>query len=437
MKTFFLILLAVTASSSIDAAVELPSLPIGSDDFGEPDWMAIIERAFPPWEIDGPCGSLVSVGGEVDVPMPSRIDGDGNPIDDQDDTTSKVSRQAGGKWNPCYYTKRFAGLDPSFGGYPTPIDTRYPYEYAAPFFGQPGDGSTHHCPIGSPPDINIADCPKVNTPCPDGKNDCVVIGEYGIGHIPPFVALAAVKNEYLDALANGKDICSKWFDYKSYRCDIKKNMLDELVYKYFGVDNTIQFEPPIVKEDGTPSSTYYKLEFAGESPACDDGNCYGPHYCSTEVTNDGSVWGDYCPYVHTGENAGKYRHPHIALAALQQLVANACMPSLCGKEWDEGPDGYPPKPTESTSITWCEMEDNEDPISQPKVPYSWPIMETDESILPGPFSYGAFKPAKGFYVNELVLQGDNKEKPCEDSGATAMNVANVMVASAAAVLFVL
>jgi hypothetical protein len=52
--------------------------------------------------------------------------------------------------------------------------------------------------------------------------------------------------------------------------------------------------------DGAP-------EFGGESPACDDGNCRGPHYCSTAVADADVIWGDFCPYVHTGEHAGLYR----------------------------------------------------------------------------------------------------------------------------------
>jgi hypothetical protein len=38
-----------------------------------------------------PNGSLTSLEGEVDVKAPAKLEG-------------------GGKWNPCYYTKRFAGL---------------------------------------------------------------------------------------------------------------------------------------------------------------------------------------------------------------------------------------------------------------------------------------------------------------------------------------
>jgi hypothetical protein len=96
------------------------------------------------------------------------------------------------------------------------------------------------------------------------------------------------------------DICSEWFDFETSGCNIQPPKLDELVIKYFGDGETIKFQPPILI-DGKPSSTYYRLEYLGESPACDDGNCRGPHYCSKEVADEGVIWGDFCPYVHTGE----------------------------------------------------------------------------------------------------------------------------------------
>jgi hypothetical protein len=402
-------LMLTTATLFVGAAAQLPELPINSEDFDEPDWEAILLIAFPTWAIDGPCGSLASLGGEVDVEAPTKLAG-------------------GGKWNPCYYTKRFAGLDPVHGGYPTPIDTRYPYEFAAPFFAQPGDGSTHHCPIDSPLDTPIGACPKVNNPCPNGEKDCVVIGEYGIGHIPPFVPLAAIKNEYLDEEGRG-DICSTWFDYDLNRCDIKKDVLDELVYKYFGNGTQIKFQPPILIDDA-PSNTYYRLEFGGESPACAEGNCRGPHYCSTDVADAGVIWGDFCPYVHTGENSGLYRHPHLALSALQQMIANACMPDLCGTEWDAGASAYPPAANVSTSITWCEMDNNEDAMAQPAVPYVWPIV-SKEGGLPGPDRYDSFKPAEGLYVNELVLLSSGTTSSASDTPDDADEVSGTTSSASA------
>ena len=70
--------------------------------------------------------------------------------------------------------------------------------FAAPFFGQPGDGSTHNCPRDSEATINIGSCPKV---------DAGSVGKYGIGHISPFVPLSAIKMAYEEGSSN---VCSDW-----------------------------------------------------------------------------------------------------------------------------------------------------------------------------------------------------------------------------------
>jgi hypothetical protein len=84
------------------------------------------------------------------------------------------------------------------------------------------------------------------------------------------------------------------------------------------------------------------------------------------------------------------------------MIANACMPDMCGTEWDEGASAYPPAADVTISITWCEMDDNEDAMAQPAVPYARPIV-SKEGGLPGPDRYDSFKAAKDVYVNELVM----------------------------------
>lgn len=263
---FYTRLFLAAASSSVVVQVagdvcenaNFLDLPINANDFNQPDWVKIIETAFPPWETNGPCPRLDKIGGDL-------VSGFSFPAP-QDK-----------KFNPCYYTKAFAGLDPNLGGYPTPIDTKYLYEFAAPFFHQPGDGSTHHCPMDSDPSTPIQSCPKVNPACADNSKDCnAVTNEYGIGHVPPFVPLAAVRNALIDCQ---EDICS-WFDDYVNPCSIKKSVLDRLVYDTFGVDGEIKFTPPKILDDlpaSDPKSTYYKLEYLGDPIACADDNCRGPH----------------------------------------------------------------------------------------------------------------------------------------------------------------
>ena len=147
-----------------DASCKLLPIPTNPDDFDEPDWESVLELAFPTWAAPASgCARLDALGGTLEADR------------------SEYSTPEEGKFNPCYYTKAFAGLDPKMGGYPTPIDTKYYYEFAAPYLKQPGDGSTHHCPHDA---VDIGACPKVQNTC--GK-DCAAISEdVGIGHIPPF-----------------------------------------------------------------------------------------------------------------------------------------------------------------------------------------------------------------------------------------------------------
>ena len=400
----------VAAAAAAAAACALEPIPTNAADFNEPDWETILERAFPPWSTvpAAGCPRLDAVGGAL---LPAY---------------SEFPTPEAGRFNPCYYTKAFAGLDPAEGGYPTPLDTHYPYEFAAPFLRQPGDGSVHHCAQAVGDSDNLGDvgaCPKLGTTC--GPDCAVISDDYGIGHVPPFVPLAAVKNAYnARSCANGNgdqqvDICQAWFHYETSGCNIKKSVLDELVYKYFGDGPTIKFQPPILL-DGQPSSTYYRLEYGGESPACDAGNCRGPHYCSEDVASAGNIWGDFCPYVLTGENSGKYRHPHLALAALELWIANQCLPDNCPATWLDSPNGkdYAADDLTATSITWAEMADNSDPMAQPALPYAWP--NKGDGIYPGHARlYGEeadSKPSPGLYVTEFV---DLPAATCDDEAETA------------------
>jgi len=259
------------------------SLPINAADYDQPDWAAIIETAFPSWEVPANgCPRLDAIGGSLETGFETF------PTPEE------------GKFNPCYYTKAFAGLDPMLGGYPTPIDTKYYYEFAAPFFKQPGDGSTHHCPMDASHDTPVQSCPKVAPKCAEGVKDCnTVTDEFGIGHVPPFVPLAAVKNALLGC---EEDVCD-WFGDDAHQCSIPKSVMDRLVSDTFGVDGTIKFTPPKILDDlpaSDPKSTYYKLEYLGDPVACADDNCRGPHYCSKAAAVE-DIWGDFCPYIHTGE----------------------------------------------------------------------------------------------------------------------------------------
>ena len=260
--------------------------------------------------------------------------------------------EGGGKWNPLYYTKKYDGLDPSLGGYPTDIDVGYPFYYAAPFLGQPGAGTPHHCPENAPADIKIQTCPKMETDSDNGPN--------GPGHIPPPITLAAVRHTIKDDCPSMEDMKS-WFDYDQYRCLMTPETLLAMVRRYYPRDpETGKADYPSPADPN--SSTYYELEFPGPQG--------GAHWCTDEFVQ-ADHWADFCPYVYEGENAGQYQHPHISLVAVQQYLANMIMPDKCGTEWEPIKGVYPENPDRDTSIVFPEME-SEDPWAQPMLPYNWP-----------------------------------------------------------------
>ena len=246
--------------------------------------------------------------------------------------------------------------------------------------------------------------------------DCnKITDEFWIGHVPPFVPLAAVKNA---VLAGKEDVC-EWFDADVHQCNIPKSVLDRLVVDTFEVDGTIKFTPPKILPGlpaWDPKSTYYKLEYLGDPVACADNNCRGPHYCSKAAAEE-DVWGDFCPYIHTGENSGLYRHPHVALAAFELWIANKCKPKECPSTWLDSPNAkdYGADAKKSTSITWSEMDDNSDPMAQPIVPYQWP--NAGDGIYPGHELYSglAVKPAAGTYVTKFVLLQEEEAQPADSS----------------------
>jgi len=151
-----------------------------------------------------------------------------------------------------------------------------------------------------------------------------------------------------------------WFDFESETmpCDILPSILETLIREKYPRDpetGEVSYPPPV--EEG--SFEYFELEFPSPQGP--------PHWCTDEFLASGQ-WVDYCPYVFEGPNAGKYRHPHLALSAVMQYIAHSINPDVCGVEWDDRGQ-YPLVP--DTSIAWSAME-SEDGGAQPSLPYVWP-----------------------------------------------------------------
>lgn len=286
--------------------------------------------------------------------------------------TAFPNTTVGGPWAALYWTKKYNGMDIALGGYPTPLDTKFPFEAAGPPLGQPGAMGPHHCPEDAPTSTNAGPCPKLVL-----SEDYT---EYGIAdHIPPHIALRAV---YV-AISEGCGILDDLFDYDKYECNFDPEVLLQLIraeYPRNPVDGSVSYPPP--KIPGEPE--YFPFEFPSPQGS--------PHWCD-QAAIDNDVYADWCPYMPDGF----YRHPHLALAAVEVYLSNHHMPEMCAPTWLEQNPDYPPDVDHDTSQAFPLMADESltdaGKQSQPADPYVWP----------GPAGRKK-KAAAGAYVLDLVIQ---------------------------------
>uniref|UniRef100_A0A7S4UGS6 Uncharacterized protein n=1 Tax=Ditylum brightwellii TaxID=49249 RepID=A0A7S4UGS6_9STRA len=329
--------------------------------FGLPGDGELMELAFPYWEVDD--------NGERVERKPCSVDSC--------------------EWNPFYLTKRYDGLHPDFGGHPTDIDVGYAFYYASPFAGQSGGGSPHHCPLDHDGQA-IQACPKIKTYTDSGPS--------GPGHVPPHISLASLK------WAVGRDELVEnvldLFNYERYGCRVIPDELLKLIRNYFPrtEGELVAYPPPFTPEGGD-----FQFEFSSgrgvdnQEPPYEPGP---PHWCTQEYLDSGN-WPDFCPYVFEGPDAGQYRHPHIAYAALEVYLANQVMPELCGVTWlENNPDFLDPDRV-TTNIAFPKMDADEGNnkrsvarwLGQPSLPYKYPRGNDRDFML---------KAASGEYVTEYV-----------------------------------
>lgn len=386
------------------ASAELPDIL--------PAFSELLELAYPTWCIDDDETRITNV------------------------DTCAADSSPNGKWSPLYLTKQFSGADPSLGGYPTPLDIQYAFEYASPYLGQPCAGSPHHCPEdfdGS--SKNCKECPTLTTSDDNGP--------YGPGHVPPHISLAAVTKAYNEKSAGDVE---EWFNYDQNACRILPNHLLKIVRMYYprGVDGMTYYPPPYSVAGGS-----YPFEFAnlaGESCdkaaakhsiAAEELDCieahsgvgstvvvpdslevgYGsPHYCSKESAAAG-VASDYCPYITWGPNRGKYRHPHLAYSAVETYLANKVMPDLCGTEWDDS--NYPPKADNTQAFPEMTAVDSDLRL----VDHDQPTIKDGLWIWPGP--EGTMKKAVvGNFANHLCVVEGYESTPSVGTGTNNDELAN-------------
>lgn len=388
-------LAGVIATASIAAGQE-PVLISANASFPEelPYIGDLIESAFPTWCIDED---------------EQRI----NDVDFCEDGSPN------GRWSPLYFTKEFSGADPALGGYPSDIDIQYAFYFGSPFLGQACAGGPHHCSEDfDGVNSNCAACPKVKTEEDNGPN--------GPGHIPPHIALASVTKFYNDMAADQDideiEVFATAYDYDTNACRILPASLLRMIREYYPRDpetGEAYFPPPFTEAGGG-----YPLEFVNLAvESCErekakhseagamacfeqhsgdvslypdylDAGHGSPHYCTKEG-KEADVYNDWCPYIFFGPNRGKYRHPHVAFAAVESYIANLVMPDKCGTTWDDS--NFPP--TVDTTQAFPYMEDMTDVNGMAP---TQPLISNGNWIWPGPMGRKK-KPAKGLFTFDLYV----------------------------------
>lgn len=326
---------------------------------------------------------LPEISGLIDIAFPMwEVDEEGRRVGEEH---CHVEHPHQCLWNPYYLTKRYDGEHPDKGGHPTDLDVKYAFYYGSPFLGQPFPGTPHHCNIDLPNTATNKECPKLITLTDDGP--------YMAGHVPPHIALAALTRSINEKKYKARDI----FDYDIHECRVVPDILFKMIREYYPrIDGeAVAYPPPITPEGGD-----YKYEFPSGNGVDNQGPPYAPgppHWCTEEYKATGN-WDTFCPYVFKGPDAGKYRHPHIAYAALEVYLANKVMPKKCTTNWminnpeflaESHVSTATPFPVMSTESLDDHSIDNW--LGQPVIPYNYTIAKA--------------RPAAGNYANFLVLKG--------------------------------
>eukprot|EP00579_Thalassiosira_antarctica_P028307 CAMPEP_0202028692 /NCGR_PEP_ID=MMETSP0905-20130828/63581_1 /ASSEMBLY_ACC=CAM_ASM_000554 /TAXON_ID=420261 /ORGANISM="Thalassiosira antarctica, Strain CCMP982" /LENGTH=549 /DNA_ID=CAMNT_0048592407 /DNA_START=13 /DNA_END=1663 /DNA_ORIENTATION=+ len=352
-----------------------------------PEINSLIDIAFPMWEVDE----------------------NGNRVE------TKSCMVDSCEWNPFYVTKRYDGLHPDFGGHPTDNDVKYAFYASSPFKGQPYPGTNHHCPIDALDDIKAGDCPKIETLSDnDPKRP---------GHIPPHISLASLTWGVEEELFSMEEM----FDYDSYECRVIPGALFKMIRKYYPrtEGEKVNYPPPIVPEGGD-----FQYEFPAGNGLDNQGPPYvagPPHWCTEEMLDTGH-WDGVCPYVFEGPDAGKYRHPHIALAALEVYLANIAMPEKCSTTWlENNPDFLDPDRV-TTDTPFPVMSNDE---ADPKMVENW----LGQPVLPWNYASGDARPgAEGMYVEDTAKLLDIEAAPVPATPAPNPSSAFAMSGSVAAAI---
>jgi len=287
------------------------------------------------------------------------------------------------EWNPFYVTKRYDGLHPDLGGHPTDNDVSYAFYGSSPFAGQPYSGTPHHCNINDTDDVKLKEgCPKIKTKTDKGPD--------GPGHVPPHISLASLTWAIQDKLFSLHDM----FDFDYHGCRVTPPVLLKMIRQYYPrtEGEYVDYPPPIVPEGGD-----FQYEFPAGNGLDKQYPPYAagpPHWC-TEAMQASGHWDGVCPYVFEGPDAGKYRHPHIAFAALEVYLAHRAMPETCAPTWLQNNPGFLDEHRVTTDTPFPVMSNDDSPANSVK---NW-IGQPD---LPWVYDSGTAKAAAGTFSSAIL-----------------------------------
>jgi len=188
------------------------------------------------------------------------------------------------------------------------------------------------------------------------------------------------------------------FDYDTSGCRIVPDLLFQMVREYYprteeGV--AVDYPPPIVPEGGD-----FQYEFPAGNGLENQAPPYAggpPHWCTPDMTASGH-WDGVCPYVFEGPDAGQYRHPHIALAALEVYLANLALPETCKVTWLENNPDFLDADRVSTDTPFPVMSNDEE-YPDPTTVENW----LGQPVLPWNYTSGEARPGvKGMYAEDTA-----------------------------------
>jgi len=172
-----------------------------------------------------------------------------------------------------------------------------------------------------------------------------------------------------------------------------------MIRKYYPrVDGEkVPYPPPIIPEGGD-----FQYEFPAGNGIDNQNPPYAPgppHWCTEEMYASGQ-WDGVCPYVFEGPDAGKYRHPHVAYAALEVFLAHKAMPGKCGETWLENNPEFLDVDRVTTDTPFPEMSNDYAPNTSVE---NW----LGQPVLPWNYDAGPEKPVAGLVTTEFYYGGTN------------------------------